>query len=83
MGELELTGMQDDLAQALRGACAAREPIDVTDRGRRLAVILDAAVYDALVGLAEDAVDRSELDAARTEDEFIPWEQVRSDLGLA
>jgi hypothetical protein len=33
--------------------------------------------------LAEDALDRAELDGARAEDDYVPWEQVKADLGLA
>lgn len=54
----------------------------VTRRGRRVAVIVDASDYVALVEAAEDAVDRVELEAARTEDDFVPWEEVKNDLGL-
>jgi len=28
-------------------------------------------------------MDRAELQAARSEDDFVPWEEVKADLGLA
>ena len=66
-------------------ASAARtcgEPVYVTRRGHRVAVLVDAASYDALVEAAEDAVDRAELEAARLEDVYVSWEEVKADLGL-
>ncbi len=32
---------------------------------------------------AEDALDRAELTIAREEDDYVPWEQVKAELGLA
>jgi len=46
-------------------------------------VIVDVEHYDALVERAEDIADRAELRAAREEDDFIPWEWVKAELGLA
>ena len=45
-------------------------------------MLVDAASYDALVDAAEEAVDRAELEAARLEDDYVPWEEVKADLGL-
>ena len=47
-----------------------------------MAVIIDAEDYDDLVERAEDIVDRAELQAARKEDDFVPWEQVKAELGI-
>ena len=55
----------------------------VTRHGRQVAVIVDVSDYRALVEAAEDAVDRVELEAARADDDFVPWEEVKNDLGLA
>ncbi len=38
--------------------------------------------YDALVESAEDAVDRAEMEAARLEDDYVPWEEVKAGIGL-
>lgn len=43
---------------------------------------MDAEAYDALVEAAEDAADRAELRAARAEDDYVPWEEVKVNLGL-
>ena len=45
-------------------------------------MLVDAASYDALVESVEEAVDRAELQAARLEDDYVPWEEVKADLGL-
>lgn len=39
-------------------------------------------MFERLLDDAEDALDRAELALARDEDEYIPWEQVKTDLGL-
>ena len=54
----------------------------VTRRGRRVAVILDTEIYEGLLADAEDAMDRAELRAARAEDDYVPWEEVKAELGL-
>lgn len=38
--------------------------------------------YDKLVEDAEDTLDRAELHAAREEADFVPWNEVKADLGL-
>ena len=40
-------------------------------------------MFEKLVEDAEEALDRTELALARDEDEYIPWEQVKADLGLS
>lgn len=41
------------------------------------------AVFERLLQDAEDALDRAELTIAREEDDYVPWEQVKAELGLA
>lgn len=55
----------------------------MTRRGRRVAVILDADLYDQAVEKVEDAIDHHELEVAREEDDYVPWDEVKADLGLA
>ena len=59
------------------------DPVFVTRRGRRVAVILDPEVYEQLLEDAEEALDLAELRAAREDDDYIPWDEVKADLGLA
>ncbi|MGI8491358.1 MAG: type II toxin-antitoxin system Phd/YefM family antitoxin [Acidimicrobiales bacterium] len=81
MNELAVSEARSRLAEAIDRAMSG-EPVYVTRRGRRVAVLVDASSYDALVEAAEDAVDRVELAAARDEDDYVPWEEVKADLGL-
>ena len=82
MSELAVSEARDRFADAIEEARRSGEPVYVTRRGRRVAVIIDADAYDALVEQAEDAMDRAELRAARDEDDYVPWEEVKVELGL-
>lgn len=81
MSELAVSEARNRLAEAIELARSG-EPVYVTRRGRRVAVLVDAAAYDALVEAAEDALDRAELATTRVEDDYVPWEEVKADLGL-
>lgn len=83
MSELAVSAARNHLAGAIERARSSGEPVYVTRRGRRVAVIVDALAYDALVEAVEDTLDRAELRAARVEDDFIPWDEVKAELGLA
>lgn len=82
MTELAVSQARDHLAEAIEQARRSGEPIYVTRRGRRVAVIIDAETYDRVVEASEDAADRRELHAARDDDDYVPWEEVKADLGL-
>ena len=81
MSDIAVSQARDHLAAAIEQARTG-ETVYVTRRGRRVAVIIGAEDYDDLVERAEDIADRAELQAAREEDDFIPWEQVKAELGL-
>jgi len=81
MSEIAVSEARDHLAAAIERARSG-EPVYVTRRGRRVAVIVDADTYDSLVEDAEEALDRAELRAARAEDDYVPWEEVKAELGL-
>jgi prevent-host-death family protein len=62
-------------------------PVFVSRRGRRVAAVIDADDLDAIVEMAEDMADIRAAEAARAEmkatgESPIPWEQVKTDLGL-
>jgi prevent-host-death family protein len=59
------------------------EPVYVTRDGCPVAVVLDPDVYPRLLDEAEDATDRAELRVAREDDDYVPWAEVKTDLGLA
>lgn len=83
MSDVAVSEARSRLAEIIDEARRSREPVYVTRRGRRVAVILDADLYDQVVEEAEDAIDRHELEAAREEDDYVPWDEVKADLGLA
>jgi prevent-host-death family protein len=81
MSELAVSEARDHLAEVIDRARSG-EPVYVTRRGRRVAVVVDADAYDALVEEAEEALDRAELEVARIQDDYVPWDEVKADLGL-
>ena len=82
MTEMAVSRARDHLADLIDATRRSGEPVYVTRRGRRVAVILDPEAYERLLDEAEDAVDRAELHAARDEDDYIPWDEVKAELGL-
>ena len=83
MKELAVSEARNHLADVIDEARRSGEPVFVTRRGRRVAAIVDADAYEKVVEAAEEASDRRELLAARDEDDYVPWEEVKADLGLA
>ena len=82
MDEVAVSHARNRLAQVIEQTRRSGEPVSVTRRGRRIAVILDAGAFDRLVDSADDAADRRELAAARVEDDYVPWDEVKAALGL-
>lgn len=82
MTEMAVSEARDHLAELIDTTRRSGDPVFVTRRGRRVAVILDPDVYEQLLEDAEEALDVAKLRAAR-EDDHIPWEEVKADLGLA
>ena len=82
MTEMAVSAAREHLAELIETAGRSGDPVYVTRRGRRVAVILHPDVYERLIEDAEDAIDRAELSAAREEADFVPWDEVKADLGL-
>ena len=82
MSDVAVSEARNELAEIIDEARRSREPVYVTRRGRRVAVILDADLCDQIIEDAEDASDRRELAVAREEDDYVPWDEVKADLGL-
>ena len=82
MNEVAVSEARNRLAEVIEEARRSGEPISVTRRGRRVAVILDSGAFDRLVDSADDVEDRRELDAARVDDDYVPWDEVKAALGL-
>ena len=55
-------------------------PLEYADKLADLE-LKDAALYDQVYQI-QDALDRHELELARAENDFIPWAEVKADLGL-
>ena len=83
--ELAVTEARERFSEVL--ATADREPVYLTRRGRRSAVVISAAEYERLLAADEDAEDLAAADAELALLESgapaIPWAQVKADLGLA
>ena len=82
MNEVPVSEARNHLAELIEETRRSGEPISVTRRGRRVAVILDSDAFDRLVDSADDVDDRRELEAARADDDYVPWEEVKAALGL-
>ena len=55
----------------------------VDSDGHKSAVLVDLDVWEQILTLLEDLEDAEEIHQAREEDEeAIPWEEVKADLGL-
>ena len=82
MTEVAVTQARDRLVEVIEEIRRSGEPTWVTRDGQRIAVILDSDVFDRLVNLAEDAMDRHELNEARADGDYLPWDEVKTGLGL-
>jgi antitoxin Phd len=83
MNEVSMTAARDSLADVIDSARTRHEPVSISRRGRRIAVVVDAEDYDRMVELAEDALDNAAADQAEADGEFIAWDEVRTELGWA
>ena len=83
MKELPVSEARENLADVIEEAARTRHPIAITRRGKRVAVLLDPAEYERLTSSLEDALDLAMLKIVREEDDFVPWELAKQDLGLA
>lgn len=83
MSEFAVSAARQHLADLIDSARRSGEPVYVTRRGRRVAVILDSEQYERMIEQLEDTLDRRSLRAAREDDDFVPWDEVKAELGLA
>lgn len=82
MMEVAVSEARNRLAEVIDDTRQSGEPVSVTRRGRRVAVILGSEAFDRLVDRADELDDRRELEAARAEDDYVPWDEVKAALGL-
>lgn len=82
MSEITVSDAREHLAEVIASASRSGDPVYLTRRGKPVAVIVDPGVFERLLSDAEDALDRAELAMAREEDHYVPWDQVKAELGL-
>ena len=82
MGEIAVSQARENLAEVIESTQRSGEPIVLTRHGRPVAVVLEHAAFERLVAAADEASDRAALAQARQDDDSVPWEQVKVDLGL-
>ena len=82
MTELAVSEARSRLAETIDEARRSGEPVTMTKYGRRVAVILSVEAFDRLVDIADDTDDRRELAAARHDDDYVPWDEVKAELGM-
>ncbi len=87
MPDLTVSDARARLADVVDTARVQHDPVSLTRRGRRVAAVIDADDLDRLLAAAEDLADIEAAKEARAElangAEPVPWEQVKTDLGLA
>ena len=82
MYEIAVSEVRNRLAEVIEESRRSGEPVSVTRRGRRVAVILDPEAFERLLDNSDDIEDRRELAAARTDDDYVPWDEVKAALGI-
>ena len=83
MTELTVSDARTNFAEVVDRARTRHEPVSLTKNGRRIAVVIDAEDFDRMVELAEDALDNAAADEAEPAGEFLPWDEVKAELGWA
>lgn len=83
MKELAVSEARERLAEVIEESGRTGDPIALTKRGRPVAVLMAPDVFEALSRNAEDAFDRAVVTLSSEDDDFIPWEEVKGELGLS
>ena len=82
MKEIPVSEAREALADVIASAGKRGRAVALTRRGKRVAVIVDPEEYERLTSRLEDELDRAMLELVRDADDFIPWEEVKAELGL-
>ena len=83
MKEIAVSEARERLSEVIDQTRDSGEPAALTRRGRVVAILVAPDVFENLTREAEDAIDRAALDIDREEQDYIPWEQVKTELGLS
>lgn len=84
---LSISEARRHLSSIIDRVRADHTPVFLARRGKRVVAIIDADDLDRIIELAEDMADIRAAEDAReqmrtTGETPIPWEQVKTDLGL-
>jgi prevent-host-death family protein len=82
MTEMAVSEARQHLSDLIESTHRSGEPVYVTRRGRRVAVILDSDQYEHIIDELEHTLDHAALRAAREDDDYVPWDEVKAELGL-
>jgi len=82
MNDVAVSEARKRLAEIIDETRDSGEPVGLSRRGKRAAVILSASSYESLLATAEDVEDRAALVEARADEDFVPWDEVKAELGL-
>jgi prevent-host-death family protein len=74
--------VRENIADLIDAARLSKEPVYVTRRGKKVAVIVDPDVFDELLEIAEDVIDRKELSEIDPKEKSLDWDVVKVELGL-
>ena len=83
MRKLAVSEARERLAEVIEESGRTGDPIALTKRGKPVAVLVAPDVFEALSRNAEDAFDRAVVTLSSEDDDFIPWEEVKGELGLS
>ena len=83
MKEVAVSETRERLSEVIDQTRDSGEPTALTRRGRVVAILVAPDVFENLTREAEEAVDRAALDIDREDRDYIPWEQVKTELGLS
>lgn len=84
---INVSDARSRLSSIVARAQTEHEPVYLSRHGRRVAAIIDADDLDRLIELSEDMADIRAAQEAReemlaTQQEPIPWDEVKAELGL-
>ena len=81
MSEFPITVARDRLAAVVNRA--RKEPVFLTRHGKKIVAVVDADVFDKLLGAWEELQDIRALDeAVKSGENSVTWDQAKSELGL-
>lgn len=82
MTTIAVSQVRENIADLIDAARLSKEPVYVTRRGKKVAVIVDPDVFDELLDIAEDVIDRKELSEIDPKEKSLDWDVVKVELGL-